>query len=245
MALTIEEKRARHAAAQRRYMERKRAEKAANAASPSPTVRAANAADEAERKARHAAAQRKYYAKKKAEKAAARSASDKTPEKSRPDKAVKPKTKPATDKAAEKRAKHAAAQRASRQRLGSLTKEERSLMKAARTYGITNINSTNVKEFAEYIQYRYAQLKDSYNYSHFTADMEAFSDLQKEKVSASQIWEDFRQYNEDRLTDFDEYSISRFQDTKSRYMYSAAEFEKSWQRYVEEIRENSKKKGRR
>lgn len=83
-----------------------------------------------------------------------------------------------------------------RERLKSLTKKERSYLKAAHTLGLKDVR--DIKAFAEYMEMRFAQGNDGFKYriANYVEDFQAL--MQKPGYTPQQITRDYQQFLADR-----------------------------------------------
>ena len=110
--------------------------------------------------------------------------------------------------------------RARKEALQSLTKQQRSMIKAARSLGVT-IRTKDIPAFISYIEYRFSQYSDSRFY--LIADyVEDFQKLRK-KNSTDSIVGDFARFKADYE------SLQAPVDVPG---YSAVEFQKMWNEFI-------------
>ena len=84
-----------------------------------------------------------------------------------------------------------------RERVRSLTKQEKSYMKAARTLGV-HITPSQAKAFAEYMDYRFAQGSDSVHYKVARYVEDYVGLIAKKGYTSADILGDFNQFLADR-----------------------------------------------
>ena len=84
-----------------------------------------------------------------------------------------------------------------RERVRSLSKQEKSYIKAARTLGL-HITPANAKAFAEYMDFRFAQGGDSVHYRVARYVEDYMSVIAKKGYSPNEILNDFNQFLSDR-----------------------------------------------
>lgn len=84
-----------------------------------------------------------------------------------------------------------------RDRVRSLSKQEKSYIKAARTLGL-HITPANAKAFAEYMDFRFAQGGDSVHYKVARYVEDYMSVMEKKGYSPNEILNDFNQFLSDR-----------------------------------------------
>ena len=84
-----------------------------------------------------------------------------------------------------------------RERVRSLSKQEKSYIKAARTLGL-HITPANAKAFAEYMDFRFAQGGDSVHYKVARYVEDYMSVMEKKGYSPNEILNDFNQFLSDR-----------------------------------------------
>lgn len=84
-----------------------------------------------------------------------------------------------------------------RERIRSLSKQEKSYIKAARTLGL-HITPANAKAFAEYMDFRFAQGGDSVHYKVARYVEDYMSVMEKKGYSPNEILNDFNQFLSDR-----------------------------------------------
>lgn len=100
-------------------------------------------------------------------------------------------------KAERRKAQNRESSRRYRERVRSLTKQEKSYIKAARTLGL-HITPANAKAFAEYMDFRFAQGGDSVHYKVARYVEDYMSVMAKRGYSPSEILNDFNQFLSDR-----------------------------------------------
>ena len=84
-----------------------------------------------------------------------------------------------------------------RERVRSLSKQEKSYIKAARTLGL-HITPANAKAFVEYMDFRFAQGSDSVHYKVARYVEDYMSVMEKKGYSPNEILNDFNQFLSDR-----------------------------------------------
>ena len=114
----------------------------------------------------------------------------------------------------------------------ALTKDQRSLIKSARTLGI-KLSPEEVVRFAEYLSYRYAQTKAS-EYYFFDTWLNEFMMLEESKVDLADLVEDFEAYKADAdewdaeaLDGLGGYTSEQLDDTISELIKKYAKKDKS------------------
>ena len=246
--MTTEQK-AKHAAAQRRYYARKKAGSTRSGASaeqlsvfdfidnmmglePSPVAMPRAKLTPEERRERHRESQRRYYQRQKEKRQAEPDRKQPTPKQSpesergeQRKRVRKPLTPEQKRKHAESQRKYYQKKKLEKKRAG-LTNKEKGLIKGANALGFSNINEDNVKDFADYISYRYAQNKDSQFYD-FDRWGEEYAEL-CEDMSAEEIEEDFNRFVADRA---DLEALAESPNGMSEEV-----FEELWEDYMESKR---------
>ena len=131
-----------------------------------------------------------------------------------------PKTE-AQIKRAEQRARKTQVQRERRHILAGLTKTQQGWIQGARNIGV-KIGTKNLSAFVEYMEYRYAQNKDS---SFYTV-VDDFADIQeKKKKAVGDITADFARFKADRQ------EIIDMRDD-GRPGYDKYAFDSLWRQYI-------------
>lgn len=100
-------------------------------------------------------------------------------------------------KSEKRRAQKRAANREYRKRIKSLTPEEKSELKGAKTLGI-KIPPRYAKAYEEYMKVRYEMDKDTFKYTKLYATEEFASVIAKKDYDPNKLADDFRQYLNDR-----------------------------------------------
>lgn len=126
----------------------------------------------------------------------------------------------AVDPVREARRQRQRAQRARRREvLEGLTQNQRGLLKAARTLGMT-INTENIPAFLEYMEYRFSQYSDSQYYliDQYVSDFKALKKAKKENVI-----NDFARFRADR---------EALMEPVGAEGYTAAQVQLMWNEYI-------------
>ena len=89
-----------------------------------------------------------------------------------------------------------------RERVKSLSKQEKSYIKAARTLGL-RITPTQAKAFAEYMDFRFAQGSESVHYRIARYVEDYMSIMAKKGYKPDEIMNDFNLYLSDRMADIE------------------------------------------
>lgn len=108
-----------------------------------------------------------------------------------------------------------------REALAGLTKNQRGFIKAARTLGMT-INTENIPEFLEYMEYRYSQYSDSQNYliDQYVRDYKALKKAKRENII-----NDFARFRADR---------EALMEPVGAEGYTAAQVQLMWNEYIKQ-----------
>lgn len=101
------------------------------------------------------------------------------------------------EKQERQKVKHRERNKRYRERVRSLSKHEKSLIKAARTLGV-HITPANAKAFAEYMDFRFAQGGDSVHYKVARYVEDYMSVIAKKGYKPSEILNDFNLFLSDR-----------------------------------------------
>jgi len=128
----------------------------------------------------------------------------------------------AVDPVREARRQRQREQRAHRREvLAGLTKNQRGFIKAARTLGMT-INTENIPEFLEYMEYRYSQYSDSQNYliDQYVRDYTALKKAKRENI----------------INDFARFRVDReaLMEPVGAEGYTAAQVQLMWNEYIKQ-----------
>lgn len=128
----------------------------------------------------------------------------------------------AVDPAQEAKRQRQREQRARRREaLAGLTKNQRGFIKAARTLGMT-INTENIPEFLEYMEYRYSQYSDSQNYliDQYVKDYKALKKAKRENI----------------INDFARFRVDReaLMEPVGAEGYTAAQVQLMWNEYIKQ-----------
>lgn len=228
--------------AAKRYRERKRMQRQQSAPHEHEQRQPAPMTDEEKaerRRQQNREASRRYREKKRAEKSreAERAWKEAEAEAERARQVAE-----AEAKKARQRELHRQAQRRYRERQKQLSNDERRLLKAAKTMGLTFINSGNVAQFAEYLKYRRSQQINDFLYDEFIQVSEDFDELaEKGRTVVDEIREDFQQYQFDAL-DAMEQARGAFESRTAEQRYSSDVLENQWRSYIESTPKQRKRR---
>ena len=126
-----------------------------------------------------------------------------------------------------------------RERVRSMTKDERRLMKAARTLGL-NITPSTAKPFQEYVKYRYAQGVGSVKYliANIVEDFMALTEKGMKK--ADEVLQDYERFLADRADLLDDWNKM---ETQSPTAEQSDKFHVSWLEYIAYVKEQREAEG--
>ena len=124
-------------------------------------------------------------------------------------------------KRAEQRARKTAKQRERRHIIAGLTETQKGWIKGARKIGLS-IPTDNISAFIEYMEYRYAQNKDSQFYT-VVDDFYSIQEVKKKNLNS--ITADFARYRAERQ------DIIDMMD-RGEPGYSSYQFDKLWSNYI-------------
>lgn len=119
-------------------------------------------------------------------------------------------------------------QRAARKEaLAALTKNQRSMIKGAKTLGI-RVSTKDIPTFVSYMEYRFSQYSDSrfYLFADYAEDFSEVKKRLKEMRDAAQIEDDFIRFKQE---------YEQLHEPVDATGYSAAEFQKMWDAYIDKI----------
>jgi len=113
------------------------------------------------------------------------------------------------------------ARQARKEALSRLTKSQRSMIKGAKTLGIS-IATKDLQAFAEYMEYRFSQYSDSrfYLFADYAEDFKTA----KKKHGAGSILNDFTRFKQD---------YEQLHQPVSGTGYSAEEFQRMWNEFLD------------
>ena len=118
-----------------------------------------------------------------------------------------------------------------RERVRSMTKEDRRLMKAARTLGL-NITPSTAKAFSEYVKYRYSQGIGSVKYMMANIVEDFMAITAKGMKKAGDVIQDYERFLADRANLLDDWNKM---ETESRTAQPADKFHVSWLEYIQHL----------
>lgn len=133
-------------------------------------------------------------------------------------------------KEAERRARKAKASREYRARIKALNAKEKNLLRLAKRWGLKNINTRNVKDFAAYIETRIAQRGLSFRYEELAEVAVDYDALMEIRTNSDAIMADFEAYRQETLNEVER--ITGIMQSEDLKQYSADAMDQAFRKMV-------------